>query len=362
MLREYTGGGPFPVCSWFAMEAHWRAMRLNTEVIQSVVFIGWANNGPFVPYGTGFVTVSRYDGQAFQTLVTAKHVIEDIPGDIVFIRVNQRGGGAKLVAAKKESWYPHPSAAVDLMVCPAVFPMDQFQLMHIDFNTHLPLTQASIQSEAIGVGDDVAIVGMFVSRLGETRNIPVVRSGTIAAMPVEPIETKYGAHDAYLVETRSIDGLSGSPVFVQLPRERPVDGATIQKSHRVLYWMGMLLGHHEVINPRDAVEIKQRSASPPYSENAVTARVMLNTGIGIVLPASLVRQAVEQPAILTLRREIVEKLKTQRRFVADSAVAQAGEVAPAAEPVPTPTEGDEQHAERFSSLLDAAVGKSKQGD
>jgi hypothetical protein len=57
---------------------------------------------------------------------------------------------------------------------------------------------------------------------GRQRNIPIVRIGNVASMPHEPVATKNrGAIEAYLVEARSVGGLSGSPVLVQLGIVRP---------------------------------------------------------------------------------------------------------------------------------------------
>jgi hypothetical protein len=45
--------------------------------------------------------------------------------------------------------------------------------------------------------------------------MPIVRHGNVAMLPTEQVQTDLGYTDAYLVEVRSIGGLSGSPVFVR---------------------------------------------------------------------------------------------------------------------------------------------------
>lgn len=57
------------------------------------------------------------------------------------------------------------------------------------------------------------MTGLYRNHYGAQRNIPVVRSEIIAARREEPIETALGPMDAYLVEVRSIGGLSGSPAY-----------------------------------------------------------------------------------------------------------------------------------------------------
>jgi hypothetical protein len=73
-------------------------------------------------------------------------------------------------------------------------------------------TDEVIETEAIGIGDEVFMVGLFRNHLGRDRNEPIIRVGNIAAMPTDPIRSQvYGDMRAILVEARSIGGLSGSP-------------------------------------------------------------------------------------------------------------------------------------------------------
>ena len=68
------------------------------------------------------------------------------------------------------------------------------------------------------VGDEVATVGLYTSHHGHTKNIPVVRVGHISMLPDEPVMSTRGYVEAYLVEVRSIVGLSGSPVYIARSR------------------------------------------------------------------------------------------------------------------------------------------------
>jgi hypothetical protein len=178
------------------------------------------------------------------------------------------------------------------------------------------LNDKIVDERDIGIGDEVFVAGMFVGRLGETKNIPILRCGTIAAMPEEKVRTAYGNHHAYLIEVRSIDGLSGSPVFLQFAPWRLERGQWKLQHGEMQYFMGMLLGHSQVENPRDTIEIMQ-SNERPVSE-APQAGVPLNTGIGVVLPVIHIIEAVEQPLIRDKR--IATMKKKQREFKADSAV------------------------------------------
>jgi hypothetical protein len=62
---------------------------------------------------------------------------------------------------------------------------------------------------------------------GRKRNIPIVRTGNISMIPSEKvpgIQIRRGESvesEVYLIEARSVGGLSGSPVFIRGIRPRP---------------------------------------------------------------------------------------------------------------------------------------------
>jgi hypothetical protein len=58
---------------------------------------------------------------------------------------------------------------------------------------------------------------------GRHQNVPIVRVGNFASYPAEQIQTGFGRMDAFLIEARSIGGLSGSPVFVHIGNVRVVE-------------------------------------------------------------------------------------------------------------------------------------------
>lgn len=188
-------------------------MRIDDHVRKTVVFIGYCSKGgPFVPHGTGFVAVSVHAGdRPWQTVVTARHVIEGIPGDVVFLRANNRQGEYCIIEVDKTSWLYHPDDKLDVAVTPCFISMKEFDILHFQFGLDekihggCELNAERIERYQIGLGDEVYITGMFLSHFGEKKNLPIVRIGTIAAMPEEPLQTSYGTHDAFLIEVRSID-------------------------------------------------------------------------------------------------------------------------------------------------------------
>jgi hypothetical protein len=77
-----------------------------------------------------------------------------------------------------------------------------------------------------GPGDECFMLGRFMTKDGLQRNQPSARFGNISMLPQEPFEIEKDVLvDAFLVETRSQAGYSGSPVFVYRKRmvtEMPV--------------------------------------------------------------------------------------------------------------------------------------------
>ena len=325
-------------------------MRFDERIMKTVVYVGHVvGSRPFIAFGTGFVGFYLEGDHRFQVLVTAKHVIEDIPGEDVHIRVNRLDGVAEVIATNKTDWLSHPDQRIDLMVCPTRLPTDQFDILHLDICGEKSLTKEVIARDEIGIGDQAYVAGLFVKRKGIVRNTPIMRAGIISAMPDEDIETTYGSHPAYLIEMRSIDGLSGSPVFVTTSFMRLKDGEFALRDTMDLFLAGVLLGHDEAYNPHDKVEII--SGGSGDKGERTTVPLPLNTGIGIVLPIWFVKEALEQDVMKKGRHGAIESHKMSGGFVPDSVAVSE----------PPTTDEIPQHREDFNRLLDAAVSGKKPG-
>ena len=100
--------------------------------------------------------------------------------------------------------------------------------------TDLFLTHEIIDIYRIGLGDETILVGRLIEHDGRQKNTPIVRFGNISLMadPAEPIKTKYGDLEGFLVECRSLSGFSGSPVFVMTTQVYREDAAEKVVKHR----------------------------------------------------------------------------------------------------------------------------------
>ena len=273
-----------PFMGWHAWEKLEASMRVTDGVRKTVVFVGVAHDSGFEPYGTAFIMINRDGDVGYQTIVTAKHVIETIKAHgkkFIHLRVNTYDNGPRILTSSIDEWLDHPDRGVDVSVCPSVIDREQFDILNLLTDGPGIMNDMIIAEKNIGIGNEIFVAGMFIQRIGEGKNIPIVRHGTIAAMPEEKIETAYGYHDAYLVELRSLGGLSGSPVFVQIPPVNHVNGKVEFAQGHVEYLIGMLLGHSNLQDPRDAIEIKNPNRKTENDAENVIAQVPLNTGIAV---------------------------------------------------------------------------------
>jgi hypothetical protein len=198
---------------------------------QCVLFLGKKDTqtNRFVPKATAFIVSIHDQDIAFRYIVTAKHNVENFTKFEwdMYIRSNLRDGGVREDNWSKTRWYAHPNeASTDVAIASITFdPAEEYRTVVL--RTEAPdkgmaATTQAMETNNIGLGDEVFIVGLFKSHYGQKRNIPIVRIGNLAMMKGEPVSTDYcGDTEAYLVEARSINGLSGSPVFVHAPRVDP---------------------------------------------------------------------------------------------------------------------------------------------
>jgi hypothetical protein len=109
----------------------------------------------------------------------------------------------------------------------------------------------------------------------------------------EPVYTKWSGYTAaYLVEARSIGGLSGSPAFVQLAPIRVVDGKTRYTVGRQYYLLGLVSGHFDLqtIDEDSVPEETQRRGG-------------INSGMGVVIPVEKIIETIKHPDLSRSRHE-----------------------------------------------------------
>ena len=287
-------------------------MRVPDEVRKCVVFLGKEVGFERKYGGTAFVVSMQGEidpSTTFLYLVTAQHCADEIEGNDYWVRVNTRLGPAVEIEGVGTHWFRHPTdaASVDVAVCP-FFYNPTLDAMTIG-------AEDSVRSgwDAIGTGDEVFITGLFSLAKGSRRNMPIVRMGNIAMIPEDRIPVKrFGDIDAYLIEARSIGGVSGSPVFVRetvgFAKTTSGDGRTVPiHGTGGFHLLGLMHGHWDI----DPSEINNPSIAGV--EKGV------NLGIAIVVPAYKIIEVLNHPELVAMRERLqLEKQKEKGVTVIDS--------------------------------------------
>lgn len=277
-------------------------MIVPDELRKCVAFVAMPMaNGDTRLVGTAFFLGREIEGttRSFSYLVTAKHVIEGIRSKGVekaFIRLNHVNGESRWLETNVTDWLYHPTESnVDVAVLRAGVPE---HCDHLLYPISLVVTPEIISKEQIGLGTEVFLVGLFAHHSGQKKNIPIVRVGNISAMPEELVETRLGKIDAYLVEARSIGGLSGSPVFANLGLVRVHEGQLkFTSGGPIFYLLGLMHGHWDVgISELDEAVVD------------TTGVQRVNMGIGIVVPVAKIIEVIRQPRIAEAEASHEEEL------------------------------------------------------
>ena len=163
---------------------------------KNTVFIGVREGDDFILKASGFIVSLKHEQYSFTYVVTAEHVISGLQEkgfEAPYLRMNRPDGDMLAIETEYANWLFHPEPTADVRTDVAVYPIS-FKRSEVIYS-HAPLSQfvtdKIIEEFDIGVGTQVAIVGLFASHYGQGKNIPVVRMGNISAMPEEPIKTEY---------------------------------------------------------------------------------------------------------------------------------------------------------------------------
>jgi hypothetical protein len=145
------------------------------------------------------------------------------------------------------------------------------------------------------------MVGLFQKAPGASRNIPIVRHGNLAMIPKDRLKTMYGEAEVYLIEARSIGGLSGSPAFIRQTIDLEItknDGAKSRMSGlSEVFCLGIVHGHWDIgVNEINSILVDSNARTPG-----------VNMGIGIVTPAKKLLETLNHPEILEAMKTVEDQ-------------------------------------------------------
>lgn len=263
-------------------------MLVPDQLRKCVVFLGYQlASGEYRMAGSAFY-IGRVKGDSKKAdpvyLVTARHVIDSIKHkgiDAVDARLNLRTGECDWLKIPMDAWFTDPSDPTLDVAIVKIGVSDQCD--HLVLPYGMEVNDAVIQENEVGLGDEVFVVGLFRHHHGARRNIPIVRVGNLASMGEENVTTSLGDMDALLVEARSIGGLSGSPVFLNLGISRMIKGKVLFAQGEPRYWLlGLIHGHFDALS----------GAIDEVDSQASLSTAQVNTGIAIVVPFRKIDQVI----------------------------------------------------------------------
>ena len=297
-------------------------MGLSSGLTKSVAFIIGTRQrqGAAVPLpiGTGFLLGVRPPSEpssrrAFTLyLATAAHVVRG--ENPTWVRLRRLEG--ELEDVPVAGWFIHDRADVAIAVLDleerhtpydiAVLPIPDFLPAGAEQRygaRRRPLTR----DDRPMLGDAVYFIGLFTSlpSMG-ARNLPLVRSGTLAAMSVEKVPvtmkdrtiTRYTAH---LIDCRAYAGFSGSPCFVQFPKEPGIGGVGRPDEETEL--LGVFSSHF------DWMETAAVTGDLADVEGSV--RFPVNLGVGVVTPSASIVELLDRDDVL------LDRLERERGYMSE---------------------------------------------
>lgn len=279
-----------------------------STLTSTVVFL-FAQGGQ-IPIGTAFVVglpVPDKDGAIVPVIVTARHVLGD--HQKVVARFSTQEGNQPLgvefdLAKLREEgdFWPHPDDGVDIVA---------FRTPHFENTRYAPIpldlvaSREVVQSEDIKQSDRVVFPCLLVNFMGQARNYPVLKDGSIALIPEENVAMEYvvGSRNistrqsVIFLNAISIPGASGSPVFL-LPGPR-IKANAFNLGGGKPFLLGIMHGFYPAA-PRDVIEIQTSEVRRLFQENS---------GIAIVFPSWRLREILESARVKERMRALLAVAK-----------------------------------------------------
>ena len=197
-----------------------------TAMIQATSPVASAPGGPALT-GTGIlVSDPAPDGTPRVVLVTARHVLANIPGGQVYLGLHLKNpdGSWRLewrpeisVDQGRSLWVQHPT--YDVAVLPVTVPPEVAQAA-------IPVSwfadSDTLAREDVEAGDPVELLGYPAGYAADGRGFAILRLGHLSSYPLTP-ETE----GTFLIDSPVVAGNSGGPVFTsrRIGRRPAVVGA-----------------------------------------------------------------------------------------------------------------------------------------
>lgn len=282
-------------------------MRIDDQAHQCTSFLSvrkTTDGDKFQPVGTAFYIGEQLgNNRAIKYVVTARHVIDaSRPNGSLWIRCIHDNGTLAMFECPTDSWWCHPTT--DIAVAPLIIPIEQFGLRYLPLDL---LADSSWMAEhEVGIGDHVVATGLFSQFIGKSRDAPIARFGRIALIPNEPIRVPGQGYlpamefHAILAELGSWGGQSGSPVFIYFSIDRDLfAGDSLMTTIPSPHLLGVVHGHYNF--PQTIPDLPDNGA----------ARVNMNSGIAIIVPATAILEILAMDEAGDYRSKFIRILREE---------------------------------------------------
>ncbi len=150
-------------------------------------------------------------------LITARHVLDDIDGDVARLDIRRKINDEKFEIAPwiipirkngKNLYITHPSDSIDIAALKITLPKDNYyiELLTTDFL----MTDSLFKEIEISPGDELMCLGFPEGVSANDEGFPILRTGAVSSYPLFP--SKYIKKFYYDVEV--FPGNSGGPVYM----------------------------------------------------------------------------------------------------------------------------------------------------
>lgn len=255
--------------------------------------------------GSGFITYVRsktVEPWAHLYVVTNDHVIRKT--QTPHLRVNTKQNQFDVLPTEFKQW--ERSEDDDLAVI-ALEMGNEHKWHAIGEESFIVPERFTSEKIKASLGDEVALMGRFISYEGKQRNKPTVRFGNLSmvADPDERIvigkkpDGSNVEQEAFLVECRSLSGYSGSPVLIFLSNQQ---GQTIYSGQLGPLLLGVDCAHFSTWKPVCSGSDDKTTGKVTYDPMG-NLFVDTNSGIAAVVPAWRLRALLDREVFMKQRKD-----------------------------------------------------------
>jgi len=243
------------------------------------------------------------DGQVFLYLVTNRHVAQPgidlnspYPVSGAFIRANLLHPEGEVQSVKEplplstNHWHFPQDPSVDLAILPYGLAIEKYSYSQIP--SSIIVTSDMVKAGDVADGDRITFAGYFTNFPGLKRMEPILRSGVIAMMPEEVLDTTlHKPGHVYLADLHAFHGNSGSPVFVNVGG---VSHHGVTMMGEKYFLLGLISGYYP----------EAEGFSVPAA-TVLTGQVHDNSGIAAIVPADEINELLNSREVQSERDRIV---------------------------------------------------------